>query len=578
MADSLLEFQRKLRWLLVSRFVLFVLILVAILILRPMGKLLLILFVLYGFGTLGYLLLPLTWKVTGKELSFRFVGGLSLTFELLVEGAVIHFSGGAASPLLMLFVLTIITSAFIYKLPGTLITATAAVLVYAGIVFAEFKGLADFKPAIGFAGDIYSHSSTLFLWVYIYSLFLYLIAFLSGYLSSKLKVQMGEFEMLMDKFAMLKMDTGEILGYMKSGIMTLSPDGIIIYFNRAAEEILELSASDIQGEPFDRVLPDGLSEFTAVVKKLISNFAMQSIRQDIHITQKDGSRIPVLISVSRLTVKGEFRGYVSVFEDITIERKRQDLLKELEKLAAVGELSAHLAHEIRNPLASIRGSIEMLVEDMSLSREDNRLFSLVMRESDRLTSILNDFLAFARIGEMPEHSFLHERVDIASLIDDVIELGKKHPSYHSGIEIINKLRSPVYVAGDDSTLKQVFTNLLVNACESIGSQSGEIVIENVGERRDIIDERSIVGIAVCDSGEGIDERHREEVFKPFFSKKGSGSGLGLAIANGIVSRHRGYIEVGDSPSGGACFVVYLPTYSGNIETKELLSSQYKETL
>jgi two-component system sensor histidine kinase PilS (NtrC family) len=258
------------------------------------------------------------------------------------------------------------------------------------------------------------------------------------------------------------------------------------------------------------------------------------------------------------------RGVIAIFQDITEVLKLQERIRTADRLAAVGELSAGIAHEIRNPLASMSGSVEILKEELCLSGENQKLMELIIKESGRLNKILTEFLQYAKIGPT-----IFAKVDLTHVLDDVIEIVKKHPAFRETILIEKKVTSGhLYVSGEENQIKQIFLNLLVNAVESMDQESGEIQI--IDKSLDQIDhhyfngeepeESDWVPIAIIDSGKGMTEEQKEKVFSPFYSTRKNGTGLGLAIVQRLVNSLNGRIEFRSQLGKGSVFVVYLQKY------------------
>jgi two-component system sensor histidine kinase PilS (NtrC family) len=323
-------------------------------------------------------------------------------------------------------------------------------------------------------------------------------------------------------------------------------DGRVLTMNAAAEEILELSKEEVLSHHVDTALgrraPDLALE---LVQSLASDRPRR--RQEISGQSRGGAFRPMGISISPLTDGTQRRrGVIAVFQDLTEVHEMRERVRKADRLAAVGELSAGIAHELRNPLASISGSIEMLYHELALDGENKRLMELIMRESDRLDRIISDFLEFARLRtprRIPSK--------LGRCIDDVVTLVKQNAEKSEGITI-RTVFDPVLpdVWMDDEQMRQVFMNLAVNACEAMENKGTlEIDAARAGEQK--------VRIAFKDSGPGIEPDGLERMFEPFFTTKDGGTGLGLAMANKIVTAHGGSIEFRNAERG-AEFTIVLP--------------------
>jgi two-component system sensor histidine kinase PilS (NtrC family) len=240
----------------------------------------------------------------------------------------------------------------------------------------------------------------------------------------------------------------------------------------------------------------------------------------------------------------------------------------------VGELSAGIAHEIRNPLASISGSVEVLKEELSLSDENQKLLELIVKETGRLNKILTEFLQYAKIGPA-----VFTKAELTHLVDEVIEIVKKHPALGQGISVKKEMAlDSLYVLGEENQIKQILLNLLVNAIESMSEESttfgrgeektGEILVTNKSLNQidqyyfngEEPEDSDWVPIAIMDQGKGMTEEQKDKIFSPFYSTKKNGTGLGLAIVQRLVNNLGGKIEFKSQLGMGSVFVVYFQKY------------------
>ncbi len=558
--DYTQDFRSKVKWLLIVRLSMFVLITVAVVFRFSTEGFLFKALFLYGVITLGYLLSLFWRKRTSHGISFKFLCAIQLLFELVVEIIIIHYSGGIASPFTVLIGLSIITSAFIFDLAGTLITATFGSIMFALMVFFEYRGIFDLP--LGFPGVelIYKDPDLLFFTTYIFVCFLYLIAFLIGYLSGRLHVKLGQLQESDRALRRARMDTDDILMHMRSGLITMDPDGHVVYFNQAAGELLEIDPKTATGRFLTDILPAKARPFSVKLSELLAPGGGRVRTGEFTLRIADDENVTMLLACSFLTSPdGSLRGIIALLEDITDQKRRDEYLKEVEKMATIGELSASLAHEIRNPLAAIRASVEILGEydDTPDNNRDRRLKKLIMKETDRLTNVLDEFLIFARLKELPKEQFTYNRLDIAQLIGEIVEILRTTPDFSPNIEIVLELKGPLWILGRGDQLKNVFYNLLINAREAIGDVKGKITISSAIERDGFYAQRRLIGVSITDNGRGISEKDMPNIFTPFYSIKPRGTGLGLAIAQGIVNRHSGIIEAENRPDSGARFTVYL---------------------
>ncbi|MBD3217322.1 MAG: PAS domain S-box protein [candidate division Zixibacteria bacterium] len=478
---------------------------------------------------------------------------LQIISEVLVEAAIIKATGNITSPFTALFLMTIVSAALTYQLIGTLLTATMASASY-GLVILTSSGR-KFPQALDldFIRGVYSSNDELFYTLFLYICIFYLVAFVSGYLSQKIKSKESELRRASESLARVKLETDEILKHLHSGLITIDHFGRIIYFNEAAERITGFTEVKIKGKNCLEAFSERMPQFSEKILSVLKS-SQHEQRCEISITDQNGNEIPIGISTSVLEdeIKG-VRGVIGIFQNLTDAKKMEEKMRHADRLAAVGELSASIAHEIRNPLASISGSVELLKQELNLEGENQRLMNLIVKESSRLSNILTDFLVYARV-KTPNFS----KVEINRLVSDVIEVAHKHSSYRDSIKLGSASDdTTIYVSGDDEQIRQVILNLVVNALDSIETEEGEVNIEIEGDSQIYPDQ---VIISVSDNGGGMTSEVRDKIFTPFFSTKKNGTGLGLAIVRRLVDNMGGKIWVESSPHGGTTFKFTLIKY------------------
>jgi len=551
-------------WLLSLRLVIYVLLLGIVVFFLKSPEFLLIPFLLYSCLTLTFLLLILLVRGSSPPPFLDLVIAFQIILEIYIEAGVIHITGGAASQLSILLLVTIVSVSLIYHLAGTVLVATLASFAYA---YTVLLARGEFPPSLSYEaiGDLGSVSEVTFYQVILYIFTFYLVAYVSGYLAQKLKRKGEELFSKALEINRMRMETGDILQHMRSGLVTIDNSGRIIYFNKTAEDILGYKGEDIKGQGFLDVFKKRMPEFVEKLQQTLKTERMDS-RSEIFITSLSGKKIPLGLSTSILgDRKTGKRGVIAVFADITEVKRMEQQIRLKDRLAAVGELSAGIAHEIRNPLASISGSVEVLKEVLSLSDENEKLMGLILKETGRLNQILTEFLQYAKIGE----SSLG-KVELVSLVEEVIELVRKHKSYRPGIEIKKELKqAPLYVFGEENQIKQLLLNLLVNALEAMEEKGERITISNHSLNQieglyfeEETDEESEewTPLAIHDDGKGMTEEQKERLFWPFYSSKKEGTGLGLAIVQRLVNSLKGRIEFMSESGKGSVFVVYFKKY------------------
>jgi two-component system sensor histidine kinase PilS (NtrC family) len=286
-------------------------------------------------------------------------------------------------------------------------------------------------------------------------------------------------------------------------------------------------------------------------------------RYETVLNNHDEKKIYLGFSISPLTSpEGSLIGHTLIFQDITKFKEMEEQMKRVDKMAAVGVLAAGMAHEIRNPLASLSGSIQMLKSELSLDHHQQHLMEITLRESERLNALITDFLLFAQPPQT--HKILYP---IGKIIDETIDLFLHSSPFHDGVRILRPTRNEEVLASiDPDQMKQVFWNLFINAAQAM-THEGEIQVQlGKGNAWGIaslpaslqLKGKEWVKISIADSGVGIAPEEKEKIFEPFFTTKENGTGLGLSIVHKIIENHNGLIKVESDLGKGATFTIFLP--------------------
>lgn len=347
----------------------------------------------------------------------------------------------------------------------------------------------------------------------------------------------------------MRLETRGILDNMGSGVLTLNRTGRIERVNPAAERILGVEAQALRGKLVTDALEQRMPIFVAQLLGCLE-VGRVADRCEMHVDRGDGKAIPLGVSVHPVEGNsGERIGAVAVFKDLSNVVQLRDRMRSNDRLAAMGELSASIAHEIRNPLASIRGSVELLEGELELDGENARLFELIRREGSRLNRLVEDFLEYARLRPLqPRNVPLHK------IIDDLARMVRSRDDLGEAARLELHLPEPeVVVHVDEELMLQVFLNLALNAYDAMEGE-GTLTI-SVGLTT--TDETEAV-IRFLDEGPGLPEEDLDQIFEPFFTTKRHGTGLGLPLATRVVVNHQGRLHVRNVDTAGAEFSVHLP--------------------
>lgn len=467
-------------------------------------------------------------------------------FQLSVDAlsgiVLIFLTGGVESWFSFIMLLTVIASAITLNKKAGFITATICSILYGLMIDLQFYRIIpvayDFSvKEKDFLYNIFSHITSL-----------YLTAYLTGYMSSRLEKTSRRLEEKDSDLKDLAFFNRELIEGLPSGLLTTDLSGQVLIFNRAAENITGIPRSSAVGKNITDVFP-------------FITYPLETQRKEGKITHYGDYRT-IGLTISASTDSTEHKtGYTCIFQDITELKNLEAELKHKETLAAIGELSANMAHEIRNPLASLKGSIEMLREGALTKDHGEKLMNIALSEMDRLNKIITDFLTYSR-PKSPEFF----RFDLHAMLDEIIELLRSAALDTGTVTIRKEFSGEREIVADPQKLRQVFLNLGMNALESM-PEGGELIINTLHSKDSVI-------VSVKDSGIGIPKENLKEIFYPFFTTKDNGTGLGLSIAYRIIEEHSGKISAKSAQGQGTTFEVVLPVAPDRSLLQERAAKRY----
>jgi two-component system sensor histidine kinase PilS (NtrC family) len=378
----------------------------------------------------------------------------------------------------------------------------------------------------------------------------YLIAFLASFVveqERKTRTLLVEKQTAFDKLDLLHRS---IIESVDTGILTINLSGQIKSLNRAASEITGLSIHKIENHHFSDIFPE--SPPLGEQHNASGNRSSAKTRFEMTFLPGNG-RKKLLLGGSVSPLKdpsGVTIGKIIIFQDLTAINEMKESLEKSRRLAFIGEMAASLAHEIRNPLASIGGSIQMLKEDLSLSETNAKLMQIILRGKDQLENFIKDFLLMARpaLG-------VREVLDINETIRDVIESLRCIPDWNELLDVNMILTDdPLFVQANKMEIRQVIWNPILNAIQAM-SEGGILRVE---AHQAEIEGRDGAEIMISDTGCGISEQELQRIFEPFYTTRDTGTGLGLAVVNRIIEAYQGRIHMESELGKGTVFTIWLP--------------------
>jgi two-component system sensor histidine kinase PilS (NtrC family) len=460
-------------------------------------------------------------------------------FDIALVTTIVHWTGGAQSDFSALYILVIAVSAVLMPVASGLLVTLLASLVY----------LADI---------VWWHPIQLSVPVGLQIAVFLCVAVATGWLASRVSAVGARHDVLEKEVKRLRLEAGDILRNIRSGIVTVDGQANLLYANPAAEELLGVDADSLVGRPVGEILRSRSPELWSAIRAAQSG-GSRTVRAEGRIAV-NGRSFPIGLTTTALEAEpGELPSVTAIFSNISDQKRLEELHLRTERLEAVAELSASLAHEIKNPLASIRSSVEQLARSSRTSEDEQVLARLVIRESDRLDRLLSEFLDFSRVRVAQARD-----VDLLAVARSGVELVRQHPSCPPGTNLAVE-GEPLHLEGDEDLLHRVVVNLVLNAVQASGPGVEVVVAVRrplPGEVPPGITLEEPVLLTVKDNGPGIPEELQPRLFDPFVTGRPGGSGLGLAIVQRAVQAHRGAVWVDSAPGQGTTVSVLLPSHFG----------------
>lgn len=470
-----------------------------------------------------------------------------IAVDFLLETVLIARTGGIDSPFAVLYVISVTVASLVPRRRVGLLTSSLCIILFGILTNVQLYGLAE---VWGWLPHTRLSAAETLQAFGVYSLAFLVVGFLSGALADQLRRADQSLREKEQGLIRLQAFHENIVRSISSGVFATDDGGRITSFNPAAQEATGYSIEQVQGRAWREVFNwhPGQQNDERV------GDASANMRFEVECKRADGNRLILGMTLSPLHEQGEETGLVGVFKDLTQIRDLEEEMRRKEWLASLGEMSAGMAHEIRNPLGALAGAMQMLRKDLQADETSQRLMEIAVREATRLDTIVTQFLQYARPPALNLGEF-----DLNKVLAETLDLVQHEARTRTNIKIVTSLAGGALLGQvDQDQMKQVFWNLATNAFDAM-PRGGQLTIATGCRKIDVGGRKAdVVEISFQDTGEGVPKKNLDKIFLPFFTTKKQGSGLGLAAVHRIVDLHGGWIKVDSQERQGSRFVVCLP--------------------
>jgi two-component system, NtrC family, sensor histidine kinase PilS len=475
---------------------------------------------------------------------------VQIVFDTLIVTFLVIMTGGIESPFTFVYVFTVLGASVMLYRRGALIATLAYFLMFGTLVLLQVDVGIDLLPHVEFGRAMFSFVMC--------TSGIVLVGVLSSTLAEKLRVAGRELAERQIDYEELEELHAQILRSLPAGLMTIDAEGSVRYANEAALAILKRPEEEVVGGLLAEIAPSMAAHWRPTITVIDHDGPRE--RYEVTHRRIDGRTIRLGFSFAPLGSRSGSWGSIAVFQDVTDIVRLKDAYERAERLATVGKMAAGLAHEVRNPLASVCASIDVLKQTLNPPEQTKRLMSNVVKEADRLNGLITDFLEFAR----PREPSLKE-TDVSALVASVVDV-LKNDQILASAELELLLERGVTALVDPDQVRQVVWNLARNGAEALAESPRKVLTLATRSSGEMVE------LMFRDTGPGISPEKMKRIFDPFFTTKERGTGLGLAITHSIVTAHGGRILVESKPEGGTEVTVLLPKSGATLTDVDILTS------
>lgn len=510
---------------------------------------------LYGLIATTYLLTLLYVLLLKQIHNLKVLAYGQITVDLLLVTVLVYLTGLEESVFSSIYNLSIITGSILLYRRGGLMAASLSSLLYGGLLDLRYYGA---SPTMAWAAAELPEGvgGEIFYTILMNISAFFLVALLSSYLAEQARISQKELEETQSDLSELTATHENILQCLHSGLITADLQGRITFANHATQEITGTDLDEIVGRPLS-------SMFSQLPMEALRDLPSQPLpprdrRSTMDFQCPDGRQIHLGFTLAPLrSVDGNRTGTIIHFQDLTQTIAMEEHIRRVDRLATIGEMAARISHEIRNPLASLSGSIQILQDELHLDGPDRRLMEIVMRETQRLNALLTDFLLYAR----PEKLQIEE-MDLSHALQETLDLFMEREKRGPPIEVISDIAPSLIVKADPKKVRQIIWNLFNNAVEAMPNGGRLKVRAHTPDPLAWPSRKGGVSwllLEIEDTGVGIPPENLERIYNPFFTTKDRGTGLGLSTVHRSVEDLGGWISVRSELDKGTRFTLWIPS-------------------